>query len=236
MSVSEATRPGFAGILRLRVMTLLALFLVPIAHGVEEDSQLWGALVVSTDSTEPLSFTTEAHARWTDDVHQLGVRLIRPSLSWTFRPGRSAAFGYAWVHLDPAAGNAVDEHRLWQQLALRLSDPASSVTIDSRTRLEQRWLDRDGEVGQRLRQQLRVTAPLVNTLKAVAWTEAFVALDSTDWGQRRGLERWRNFLGIQFPLGEGVALETGYLNQVVVRRGVEDAMHHAASLTLTARF
>lgn len=91
-------------------------------------------------------------------------------------------------------------------------------------------------MGWRLRQQLRATAPLSGKTRAVGWTEAFISMDDTSWGQRSGLDQWRNFVGVSVPMSKAVSIEPGYLNQWVVRRGSADRVNHVASVSLFARF
>lgn len=234
---------SFGGGVLCRMVRKLGLFvagswafvaMMPAVHAGDVDTQLWGTVAVGTEVADSATFTLEAHARWTDDVDRIGVHMIRPSLTWVLHPGYSATVGYIWGHFNPETGVETDEHRLVQQLGVRLSKEAAPVTFESRTRLEQRWLDQDGEVGLRLRQQFRLTVPFSDRMKGVAWTEPFVALDSTRWGQRSGLDRWRNFVGLRFPLGRTQSVEAGYLNQYVVRDG-EDSVHHVMSVTLSAR-
>lgn len=90
-------------------------------------------------------------------------------------------------------------------------------------------------MGLRVRQQMRLTAPLTGKVRAVVWSEAFIALDDTKWGQRSGLDRWRNFAGVSVPLSKAVSVEPGYLNQWVGRTRA-DLVQHNGSITLSARF
>ena len=71
--------------------------------------------------------------------------------------------------------------------------------------------------------------------QAVGWSEVFFNLNDTDWGAQAGLDRWRNFVGINIPLREGVAFEPGYLNQFV-NRSAGDEIDHVLSATLNVSF
>jgi hypothetical protein len=131
--------------------------------------------------------------------------------------------------------NQHNEHRLWQQIGFRLAGDGKGVTLTGRTRLEQRWMEGSDDMGWRLRQQLRLTAPLSGKVRAVAWSEAFVSLDDTSWGQNSGLDRCRNSVGLSVPVSKAVTIEPGYINQWVVRSG-QDRVHHIGNLSVTARF
>jgi hypothetical protein len=88
--------------------------------------------------------------------------------------------------------------------------------------------------GWRLRQQVRLTAPLAGKVRAVAWTETFIGLNATAF-ERDGLGVWRNFAGVTIPVGKKFTLEPGYLNQYVVRNGA-DRIGHTANLTWSTNF
>ena len=67
--------------------------------------------------------------------------------------------------------------------------------------------------------------------RAVAFTEGFFNLNSTQWGARDGVDQWRTFVGVGLPVAKRMRLEPGYLNQRVFRRG-EDRTNHVLSATL----
>lgn len=59
-------------------------------------------------------------------------------------------------------------------------------------------------------------------------------LDDTDWSQRKGLDQWRNFVGIGIPLSQELVLETGYLNHY--GKGLSsDVVDHVFGVTLNIR-
>jgi hypothetical protein len=51
---------------------------------------------------------------------------------------------------------------------------------------------------------------------------------------RDGVDQWRSFVGIGFPVLPRARLEPGYLNQRIVRIG-EDRVNHVLSATLFVR-
>lgn len=220
----------------IRPLALLAgTALAAPAFAAEEDAQVWTAFSASTDVGDHAVVTFEGQMRFTDDANRLGQYLIRPSISLKLDHTTTASIGYAYVHTDPVGPAESDEHRLWQQLAFRIAGDGKGVTLTGRSRLEQRWFEGANDMGWRFRQQLRLTAPLAGKVRAVAWTEAFVSLDDTSWGQNSGLDRWRNSVGVAVPLNPAITLEPGYINQWVVRSG-HDRVHHIANVTITAKF
>jgi len=217
-------------------LALLASGALPgAALAAEEDTQVWTALNASVNLGKQVVLTLEGQLRITDDANRLGQYLIRPRVGVKLNPNTTASLGYAYVHTDPVGPAVSDEHRLWQQVAFRLAGDGKGLTLVARSRLEQRWVEGTRGMGWRMRQQLRLSAPLRGQVRAVAWSEAFVSLNDTRWGQTSGLDRWRNFIGLALPVNPAITIEPGYLNQWVSRPNL-DRVHHIASLGLQARF
>lgn len=213
----------------------LSLLLPPNpALAAEEDANIWLAQTATVDLGGNTVLWLEAQERFTDDASRLGQLLVRPAIGYRIDPTTTAYLGYAYVMTDPTGPVRTHEHRIFQQLSFRLLGDGKGVTLTGRTRLEQRRLEgRDG-TGWRMRQQLRLSAPLSGKVRAIAWTEPFVGLNETTF-QRGGLGLWRNFAGLAIPAGKTFTIEPGYLNQYVVRTG-RDRIDHTASLTLNASF
>ena len=150
-------------------------------------------------------------------------------------PSTTASLGYAYVHTDPLGPGQSAEHRIWQQLSYRLAGDNRSAILTGRSRLEQRWIEGAPDMGWRYRQQLRLTAPVSNKVRAVAWSEIFLSLDNTSWGQKSGVDRWRNALGITVPINRSMTIEPSYINHWVSRPG-RDRIHHIANVAITASF
>ncbi|OYU69628.1 MAG: hypothetical protein CFE28_06225 [Alphaproteobacteria bacterium PA2] len=204
------------------------------AHATDEDFNTWLAQTASIGVGEKGVLWLEAQERFTSDSSRLGQFQLRPMIGYKFTPTTTAYLGYVYTLNAPKGAASTQEHRVFQQLSVRLMGDGKGLTLSSRTRLEQRWVvDRDG-VGWRLRQQLRLTAPINDKLTGVVWTEPFVGLNKTSF-QQRDVTNWRNFVGVATPLSPTVTLEPGYINQVVVRRGA-NRVDHILSMTLNTRF
>lgn len=205
------------------------------AIAADQDFQSWTAANVSLDVSNKIVVTLEGQARFTDDASRLGQTLLRPSLGYRLGKNTTASLGYAYVDTNPAGPARTQEHRLWQQMAFRIAGDGKGLTVIGRTRFEQRWLEGRSDMGWRLRQQVRATMPISGKVRAVVWSEPFLNLDDTSWGQRSGLDRWRNSVGLAVPVSKAVTVEPGYLNQWVVARG-RDRVHHIGNVSVTARF
>ncbi|MFN2376884.1 MAG: DUF2490 domain-containing protein, partial [Candidatus Binatia bacterium] len=102
-------------------------------------------------------------------------------------------------------------------------------------RLEQRWDDRGGDEGWRLRQFVRYAYRFEGTRwSLVAFDEVFVAFNDTDWGADAGFDQNRLFLGAAFHFTDIIRVEGGYLNQFIERPAADNRSNHALSLNLFA--
>lgn len=203
----------------------------------EDDAQAWGAVAATGAVRGDLFLWLEAQARATDDVGGGSQIILRPAIGVRIGRDAHAVAGYAYVRTDPLGGTVSNEHRPWQQVQfvpLRRKDGAPLMI--SRTRLEQRMVEGRNGTSWRLRQFVRLQLPLDDKggIQAVAYTEGFFNLNATNWGVRDGVDQWRNFIGIGFPVASRMRLEPGYLNQRIFRAG-GDRVNHVLSATLFVR-
>lgn len=213
----------------------LALARAGTAHATDEDTQVWSIVNATGALSDKVVLAVEGQARLSDDASRLGQAIVRPSVGWRLDGSKTASLGYAYSRSTPKGRPATEEHRGWQQLVYRLAGDGTGLTLTGRTRLEQRWVEgRDG-TGWRVRQQVRVTAPVKDRVRGVAWTESFVGFNQTSWGQRDGLHLWRSFAGVSVPISKTVTLEPGYLHQRAFRTG-PDAVTHAAAVWINLQF
>ena len=212
----------------------MAVGLAPTASAAEDDANIWLAQAATINLGGTAVLWLEAQERFTNDASRLGQLLLRPAVGVKLDASTTAFIGYAYVMTDPEGPAITDEHRIFQQLSFRILGDGKGVTLTGRTRLEQRFLEQQPGTAWRLRQQVRLTAPLGGAVTGVVWTEPFIGFNQTGF-QRDGLGVWRNFAGVAIPLGKGFVIEPGYLNQYVVREGI-DRLDHTASLTVSRTF
>ena len=220
---------------RATIAAVLLAGLTPPAWA-QEDTQAWASVVASGAVRGDLFVWLEAQARATDDVGGGSQIILRPAIGARIGRDAHAVAGYAFVRTDPAVGATTREHRPWQQVQFVPLRRRGAPLLISRTRLEQRMVEgRDG-TGWRLRQFVRAQLPIARagTIQAVAFTEGFLNLNTTRWGVRDGIDQWRTFVGVGFPVAARARLEPGYLNQRVFRPG-NDRVNHVLSGTLFVR-
>ncbi len=205
------------------------------ARAQENDLNGWGVITSSIDTGEKTFIWLEAQPRFTNDISRLGQLLLRTGVGYKIDKETSVVLGYAYIFTDPVGPASSNEHRIWQQLSFNVFGDGNGVTLKGRSRLEQRIFEGSSDVGVRIRQQLNLSVPLSDTLKAVFYTEPFIALNTINIGQRDGLNVWRNYAGLSFPISKNISLSPGYLNQYVPRVG-EDRIDHVAVIGISSKF
>ncbi|MEE4205920.1 MAG: DUF2490 domain-containing protein [Erythrobacter sp.] len=205
------------------------------AAATEDDFNIWTGqfIVVDVDEDGDWFVRGEAQERFTNDADRLGQLLLRMLVGYRFNEDVSIGGGYAYILTDPVGPVEVNEHRYYQELNVRLID-RDGITLDSRTRLEQRTFEEGEGTSWRLRNFVQLRVPISENTKFVAYTEPFIELNDTDF-QRGGLSIWRNFAGVSIPLAKGIEVVPGYLNQTVFREG-ENRMDHVANVNVFMSF
>lgn len=222
---------------RIAVIIAAAAIVAPLgAAAAEDDFEAWSTTTASGPLTGPLLASLELSIRADDRGTRGPTTLIRSALGYEIAENVSLWAGYVRVDTRLQGRTATGENRYFQQLSWALGS-AGGVAVASRTRLEQRTIEGAADTGWRVRQQFRATVPVRKAgPTAVLSSEAFVALNTTDFGASKGLDQWRNFAGINVPATKYLSVEIGYLNRYVQRRGARDRVDHIVPLTLGLRF
>ena len=205
------------------------------AQAADIDNQIWAVAQFNADLGPRTLVTLDTQARYFNDASRLGQVIFRPAVGLRLDKTTTAFLGYAYVRNSPAGRPVAHEHRAWQQLSYRAAGDGKGLTLNGRTRLEQRWVEGRDDTGIRFRQQFRLTAPLAGKVRGFASTEAFFGLNATDWGQRDGLHLVRNVIGVSVPVSPTLTFEPGYLNQYAIRAG-RNGIQHALNVTANVQF
>lgn len=219
---------------RIPVLALLCALALPARAQVDQDPQVW----TSFASTVRLGEGDSGPALWLDThLRRSGsgtVYILRPGVGWKHERWLSAWVGYAWVPVWPDEGEATHEHRIWQQVILERGLPR--VSLQLRTRFEQRLGDGSGDPGFRLREFGRVGWSFRDggRVGLVFWDELFVGLNDTDWGAPAGFDQNRAFGGLFVKSEDSLRVEIGYLSLYLNRE--QDTQGHVLSTSLFASF
>jgi Protein of unknown function (DUF2490) len=225
LAAAAVTTPRF---LVRHICTLPLLAFSASAHAQQEDEQLWFQLNTHVPLDANTRVTLEQIARFGDrhdglTQSELGV-LVGQRVSRNLELG----FGYRHVgfhNLNPA----LDEERFRQQVV------GTFGPLSTRFRVDERFHPHGKEVGFRIRPLVRYNHKLnAKGLAAFVSHESFYLPNATKWGQRRGYERMRNWVGLMVPVSRKISADVGYLNQYRFGRGSSRAqMDHALSMQLT---
>ena len=159
----------------------------------------------------------DGHARFFDDrsgYGQSSQSIVRPGIGYDLNDQATVWAGYGWIR-SSRNGTDTDEHRFWQQLTW--SQQLEPVTVGVRSRLEQRFLERESETAWRFRQLLSWRHELQSApqFSLVIWNEVFINLNNTLWGGVNGFDQNRLFFGFGRKCGSRSRsrVEIGYLYQ-----------------------
>lgn len=211
---------------------LTGLAASPLA-AAEDDGNVWLGQFATINATDKVYVRLEAQERFTNDSDRLGQLLLRMLVGYRLNKNVGIGGGYAYVLTDPVGPIRLNEHRYYQELNVRLIN-RDGITLDNRSRLEQRTFEEGEGTSWRLRNSVQLRVPVDEKLKLVAYSEPFIELNETNF-QRGGLSIWRNFAGILVPIAKGIEVVPGYLNQTVFREG-ENRMDHVANVNVFMSF
>ena len=128
---------------------------------------LWAPVFLTVPISQSCSGFAEANPRLGDDVSNLNQLILRTAIGYKLNNQWSIWQGYAWNTVFDDATNYDDlpeEHCIYQQLTYQdkfdFLEAFPFMKIQSRTRLEERWMDHTGGTALRPRTMLRVDVPL----------------------------------------------------------------------------
>ena len=206
------------------------------AFAQDHDIQQWTLFVAQGQVADDMVVQVDVQPRMTNNASSLGQFQLSPSIGYKVSKTTTLFFGYMYVHTDPVDRPATDENRIYQHVIYPVGK-IGDVSITARTRVEERMVVGAEDLSVRFRQQLRAHMPLgdKDDPKLVVWTEAFYNLNDADWGPRAGFDRWRNLIGVDVPIAQGLMIEPAYLDQIVFRPG-HDRHDQIANVTLSYHF
>lgn len=214
------------------------LSLVPLAvhASTTDDFQLWSAVQASGSISGNLVGGLELAGRLVDDANRFAVVIVRPTIGYRASHVVTIHLGYTYQATINPNRRDTQENRVFQQINWTMGKVGYGM-LSSRTRFEQRFVNTGIDTGLRFRVQLKYMLPLkAKGANFVMSTEPLIALNTTDWGQRQGIEQWRNFVGVSFPVAKKLTLETGFQHRYQIRFNQPDRSDYIVPLTLSYRF
>lgn len=197
------------------VAALLAVALAasPVAASENSDEVRLG-ISAGHALSDRLSLALDAQARLTEGGSRLGVIRLGGELSFESASGLTFAGGYDITRSRPSGRPGDATHRLYEQIGVPLGS-LGRLRFDGRTRLEQRFrAEGNGGASHRLRQRLRLLAPLGGVRASVSGEALLLLHDGGGGGS--GLEQLRGTAGLQLPIGRKMAFEAAYMKRIVL--------------------
>lgn len=224
----------------LFLLTLMVAQAATASAQAASDGRVWWNLTLQerAGTASPWRWYFELQGRTRDGVDDMDQLLVRPAVGFDLTTRSSLWAGYGYTPSYPPDADVLHEHRAWQQYlwAGRLSRPV--LQVQWRSRLEERWIEGNGETAWRYRQFARLTRPLgarADGPTLVAWDELFVHLNTTS-RTVSGFDQNRFFVGLGIGVGPRSRLELGYLNQAIDSARGPDRRNHILLGFLNATF
>lgn len=202
-------------------ITLFSLLLIAPAHAATSEAQGWinESVVAKVDNND--SVTIDASQRLRPEGNQF---LQRITLDHQIVKGVQLGGGFAYVDSD-----SQKEMRFHQQLTL------SHGILQSRTRIEQRFIDSSSDPSWRLRERVQATLPLdkVHRWSLVGSAEFFFDLHKPKAVEDTELISSRLLIGMHYALTKKLDAQLGYTFQQTFHDDKPDDIAHIPWLTLT---
>lgn len=200
---------------------------------LNEELRLWTPVYSTFPIYKRLGAYFEVNPRLGGNITNMNQLLVRPALTMKINRNLSLFGGYCWItNYQPTF---FQEHRLWQQMLLNL--PVWKLSMQNRTRFEQRWFTNLPGTAVRFRHLLGFTLPLGKTpWYLTAYDELFINVNSLPRGIGAGFDQNRIYAALGRKLNRVVRVETGYLQQKISRKEVEDEGNHAIVISVFADF
>ncbi|KAF1716039.1 hypothetical protein CSC74_12815 [Pseudoxanthomonas yeongjuensis] len=207
----------------------IALVAVP-AWARDEDQQLWLKSAVSVGLGDRTKLDFDVESRFSNDSNGLDEVELGGMVTYAVAKGVTLGGGYVrsidYLHGDVSR----TEDRLRAHFGV--SGTIGPARLSGRVRLEHRQRSDGDDAGFRLRPQIKATLPVGGPFSLVASHESFILLNDTDWGQRTGYQRMRNFAGVTWRASGRWSVEAGYMNQYDFGRNrASNEMTHALSVS-----
>jgi hypothetical protein len=228
----------------MKIFSLIFLFFTSInTFATVDDSSLWINMNTSGKIAEKTLAYFELQPRFVNDMKDTGAIIYRTALGYQITDHLSlwAGYGYiSWKH-----NSSYHENRPFLQSIHNFT--TGRFTFINRTRFEMRDIQDRPETSLRLRHLIRSLYQFdeEHKLFVVFWDEVFYNFNTVQATfntipptPREGFDQNRVFLGLGHRFGEKNQhfIESGYLNQYVVRYAKANASNHALAFQYIYNF
>lgn len=222
----------------LNLLLVSGLVATGVANAeTDEDFQTWGNVTATgslgfiNPELKDAKYWLEGQGRFGNDTSQFSQGMVRAGLGYAVIDKVSVWLGYAFVPTDqPFAKQPFDEHRIWQQVLW--NDKFAGISLMSRSRLEERFLQTGSDVGWRFRQMFKASIPLVHDFSFVMSDEYFANINKTNYGADDGFDQNRAFAGVGYNFDKNIKTEVGYMHQYICKAKAPDRISDILSVNL----
>lgn len=211
------------------LLFVLAFFVVsmqPSLAQVPQGGQFWSLNLLRgpIGESKKWEYYFEFQPRFDFEDASANRFLIRPAAIFNLDADQSLWAGVLDVFDSELSTN---ELRIWQQY--QRIDRLDRVIFLNRTRLEERFMNGESDLGLRIRHMLRAQIPLgeESTWSVVLFDEVFLGMNQNGSQPRRGFDQNRAFVGFRKDLKNNLFYEAGYMNQFTGKK-----MNHIPFLTI----
>ena len=199
------------------IILCLPGFSIRSAFAARSYTKYWStaSIIGSVSKDSPFKYSLEPQIRLIDTPSVFEQFLLLAGAGYQFNPDLMFFIGPSWIYnKSPETNTFSEEKRLWQQINWRALNN-SILTLNSRTRLEERSQEDQSQIALRFRERLWLRVPFKNQEKYSfsCYDELFLNLNHPDWTSPHLFEQNRAFIGIGRQLFNSATLDIGYLNQ-----------------------
>lgn len=197
------------------VLGIILCIVAPYANSIESWNKGWAVATVigSISEYSPFMYYLEPQIRLADDNYVFNQLLLLAGIGYQLQQNIAVFIGPGWVLTKTPEGNITHEKRLWEQI--NWSSQNTSISINSRLRLEERVNTKYTQTAVRLRERIWIRIPFSfwPNYSFSCFDEVFFNLNHPQWTSPYFFEQNRAFVGISKQLSKETIIDIGYLNQ-----------------------
>lgn len=221
----------------LTVIALLIISTDSLANSTTHNFMVWPDLSWQNYTKSGFDYSLSLSSRFINETPTFHQAVLRAGLGRSLNKDLALWLGYAFVPTQPVSQNHYTiEQRSWQQVSWNIVNK-DSVSIVSRSLLEQRYSRGTSGVAWRLRQRLTFEPGSVLDFlpvgtEPIMYDEVFFDLNHPQWTAINTVGQNRAFIGVSSRIRKILVFQLGYMNQYIVGRN-SNVDNHIISLSLT---
>lgn len=192
---------------------ILALY-SSVSFAIEHQDKSWSNFDITGHlfNSKKFVFDLSPQARYNFTHHVYDETRFEGALGYNI--SKTVVIWLGERYILPHADDSTRESDIFEQITWN-AITKKTITLSSRTRLEDRKATQFPQVAYRLREKLTLAFPKAFSSSAgpVFSDEIFLNLNRPEWINQNVFNQNRAFAGIRFSLNKEVTFDTGYLNQ-----------------------